>query len=139
MEIVVDTNILFSFFRKDSITRKIIIKGSKYFFFHSPETCLIELRKYKELICQKAKISFEDFEEDTLFLSIFIKIVPISEIKNFIPKAREISPDIEDIPIFALALKLNCPIWSNDKELKKQNVVKVYSTKELIEEFGLEI
>jgi len=89
MELVVDSNVLFSFFRKDSITRKIIVRDSKHFYFYSPETCLIELRKYKELICQKAKISFEDFEEDTLFLSLFIKIVPLSEIKDFLYQKQE--------------------------------------------------
>jgi len=33
----------------------------------------------------------------------------------------------------ALALKLNCAIWSNDKELKeKQDVVKIDPTSELV-------
>ena len=33
---------------------------------------------------------------------------------------------------FALALKLNCGIWSNDKKLKNQDKVKVYSTEDLL-------
>lgn len=53
-----------------------------------------------------------------------IKFVPLSEYKEYLSKAKEISPDPNDVDIFALALKLNCPIWSNDKELKKQNVIK---------------
>ena len=32
---------------------------------------------------------------------------------------------------FALALKLNCAIWSNDKKLKEQNKIQVCSTHEL--------
>ena len=33
---------------------------------------------------------------------------------------------------FALALKLDCPIWSNEKAFKKQSVVKAFSTSDLI-------
>ena len=43
----------------------------------------------------------------------------------------------ESVKYFALALKLNCPIWSEDKALKKQSKVKVYSTSELLKEIGL--
>ena len=48
-------------------------------------------------------------------------------------KARKISPDEKDTVYLALALKLRCGLWSNDKDLKeKQNSVQVYSTEELI-------
>lgn len=39
---------------------------------------------------------------------------------------------ISDTEYFALALKLKCSVWSNDKKFKKQDKVKVYSTNELI-------
>jgi len=48
--------------------------------------------------------------------------------------AEKISPDPNDLMYFALALKLKCPIWSNDKELKKQNEVIIYSTEDLTRE-----
>jgi predicted nucleic acid-binding protein len=41
-------------------------------------------------------------------------------------------PHLKDVEYFALALKLDCPIWSNEKAFKKQSRVKVISTKELI-------
>jgi predicted nucleic acid-binding protein len=31
----------------------------------------------------------------------------------------------------ALALKLNCAIWTNDKKLKQQTKIKIYHTHEL--------
>lgn len=52
-------------------------------------------------------------------------------LKDEMLKACKISPDLDDAVYFALAIKLNCPIWSNDKRLKQQNIVKVYSTHEL--------
>ncbi len=48
-------------------------------------------------------------------------------------QAKSICPDPDDIQYFALALKLGCPIWSNDKALKEQNTVEVISTGELID------
>jgi predicted nucleic acid-binding protein len=47
-------------------------------------------------------------------------------------KAYEISPDREDAIFLAAALALHCPIWSNDKQLKGQDGVVVYSTAEVI-------
>ena len=143
MKLVVNTNILFSIFKKDSFTRKLITneKFRQRFRLYSPEQCLKELLNYKDEICKKAEISKEVFHEilSDIISEGLVKFVSLSQYEKFLEMAKEISPDPNDIDIFALALKLNCPIWSNDKELKKQNVVKVYSTKELIEEFGLEI
>lgn len=51
-------------------------------------------------------------------------------------KARKISPDRKDVDYFALALKMKCSIWSNDKPIKnKQNEVKIYNTEELVKMF----
>ena len=62
-----------------------------------------------------------------------ITTIPLEEIRPFLKIAINISPDIKDVPYLALALKLNIPIWSNDKELKeKQKHVRVYSTPELL-------
>jgi predicted nucleic acid-binding protein len=65
-------------------------------------------------------------------LSRRIRIVPREETKLFMEKAKAISPDVKDIPYFALALKLNCALWSNDKKLKDQDKVKIYSTEEIM-------
>jgi predicted nucleic acid-binding protein len=52
-----------------------------------------------------------------------------------IKKAEQISPDPDDVMYFATALKLNCSIWSNDKEMKKQKYVRVYATHDLVKLF----
>jgi len=49
----------------------------------------------------------------------------------YVEKAEKLTPDLDDMTYFALALKLNCAIWSNDKKLKEQNKVEVYNTYEL--------
>ena len=60
-----------------------------------------------------------------------INIIPKEDFVDYIEEAEKISPDPNDIMYFALALKLKCGIWSNDKRLKRQNKIKVYSTEEL--------
>jgi len=49
-----------------------------------------------------------------------------------IESAVEWAPDIKDVQYLALAEKYGIPIWSNDKRLKNQSVVKVFSTEEII-------
>jgi len=61
------------------------------------------------------------------------KIIPIEEFRHQESMAKEISPDPDDVAYLALALHLGCPLWSNDKALKKQTKVKVYSTQELLQ------
>ena len=46
--LVIDTNILFSFFKSDSTTRKIIYKLGGFLDLYTPEYVYDELQKYKE-------------------------------------------------------------------------------------------
>ena len=136
MKLVVDTNVLFSFFKKDSTTRN-IITSYEIFQLYTPEFCLKELEKLKNVICKKARISEKEFKEIFEILKVFVMPVPLEKYKKFLNKAKTISPDPDDIDIFALAIKLNCAIWSNDSRLKKQKKIKVFSTEEIVELVGI--
>ncbi len=70
MRLVVDADVLFSFFKKDSVTRKL--------------------------------------------------------------HHLEISPDPKDIRYFALALWLGIPLWTNEKRLKGQDKVLVFTTSDFL-------
>ncbi len=61
-----------------------------------------------------------------------ISLIPNEETQAYFEKAKRLSPDKNDIEYFALALKLHCPIWTNDKQLKKQSTVKIYNTQEIL-------
>jgi len=80
---------------------------------------------------KKSKTSELEFDFIQEQLLQKVKIVPRSEFEEFLARAARISPDPNDKPYFALALKLQAAIWSNDKQLKKQREIKVFSTKEL--------
>lgn len=133
MKLVIDTNVLFSFFKSDSSTRKLIIENS--LDLYAPEKTFIELKKYKKLICEKSAIDIKSFDEIIRKMKLFIKIVPKSKFKNFYEEARSFLPDNakDDAPFVGLALHLDIPLWSNDKLLKKQNRVIVFSTHEMLE------
>ena len=46
--------------------------------------------------------------------------------------------DVTDSPFLALALALDIPIWTNDGHFKRQNLIDVYTTNELLELLQLE-
>ncbi len=128
MNLVIDANILFSALLKDSTTSDILFKHTLY----APEFIFEEFRKYKDYLKSKTKRSEEEFNDLFTLFERRVILIPKKEIDSFIVKAEMISSDPKDIAYFALALKIKCPIWSNDKELKKQQAVKIYSTEELI-------
>ena len=129
MELVVDANILFAALIKVSATSDLIVDNSLN--LSSVEFIFSEFEKYKDLIKEKTERSEEEFERFMEIIQKKIKLIPYEEFELFIKEAEKISPDPKDTEYLALALKLNCAFWSNDKKLKTQNKVKVYSTEDL--------
>ena len=139
MELVIDANILFSALIKDGYIRRLILLGDHSFFV--PEFIFEEMNKHKDIILEKADITEDELNEilGLIIENTNIEIIPKEDFKNYLETAKEISYDIDDVQYLALALKLKCPVWSNDKDFKKQNKVKVFSTKELLKEIRNEI
>lgn len=131
MEFVIDANIFMSaLIATEGKTFDLIFNDRIKLF--SVEKLLVELEEHKEEILTKSGLSEYDFEVFLSLVSSEIEFVSYSEFEKFIPEAEKITPDQDDTEYFALALKLKCGIWSNDKRLKEQNKVKVYSTSEVI-------
>ena len=126
---MIDSNILFAALLKESGTSDILFEHKLY----APEFIFEEFRKYKEYLKGKTKRLEEDFNELFDLFERNVILIPKEEIEPFIEKAEKISPDAKDAPYLAIALKLRCSLWSNDRNLKeKQGVVKVYTTEDLI-------
>jgi predicted nucleic acid-binding protein len=130
MNLVVDANILFSSLIKEGKTQELLLDLSLNLF--TPEFIFTEFEKHKQEILDKTNRSSEQFDDIFNIMKEIINTIPEEEYKEFIKRAEEITPDPDDVMYFALALKLNCPIWSNDKKLKNQDKVNIYSTNELI-------
>jgi len=129
MDLVVDANVLFSALIKDSFAYNLLFSGSFHLF--TPEYIFTEMEKHKEEILKKTERSEEEFFRLLEILKRRIVIVPLEELVSYVEEAEKLTPDPDDMAYFALALKLNCAIWSNDKKLKDQNRIKVYNTHEL--------
>ncbi|MCG2718067.1 MAG: PIN domain-containing protein [Nanoarchaeota archaeon] len=134
MELIVDANILFSFFKPESFNRDLIkslyIKGVRLFI---PDFGLDEVLSLKARICDFCGIDESEFEKSFTLLYEIFDAVPKHKFENLIPEARKLLPEhTKDIPYFALALSLNCGIWSNEKRFKKQSNVKIFSTDDLL-------
>jgi len=71
MRRVVDTNILLTFFWKDSFTKGILI--DKDFEFFSPEIALEEIKRNSWEIKRKTGISEEEFRNSLRELAIFVE------------------------------------------------------------------
>lgn len=131
MKVVIDTNILFSFFNKESYTRKLLLYSNLELI--SPVYALEELKKYSSELCKKSKISKEEFLKEEQKLKEIIKFINEKEYSEFLKEAEIISPDKKDMHFLALCFKHNCFLWSNDLILKNQAKIKVLSTEEIIE------
>lgn len=134
MELVVDANIIISaVISTESKTCDLLFSDEIILF--APEFLQEEFEKHKQEILLKSGLPEIDFDLALSLIFSRIRFIPFPEFKSFINQAKEICPDPNDTEYFAVALKLGCPIWSNDKELKSQDAVKIYSTRDLLELF----
>lgn len=84
-------------------------------------------------IHKKLKITDKEFKEQFKKLKEIVKFINKKEYSQFLKEAEFISPDKKDAEFFALCIKNSCFLWSNDLILKRQDRIKVLSTKEIIE------
>jgi len=135
MDLVVDANVLFSILIKSGKTEEIMLETELHLF--CPEFIFEEFEKYKDEILEKTKRTEKEYKDVFEIIKVKIKTIPNEETEKYMDEARRISPDKKDVDYFALALKMKCAIWSNDKPIKnKQNEVIVYNTEELVNLFG---
>ena len=138
MFLVVDASILFSFFNPDSARRRAIEASQKLGFkLISPDFAFEELAKDRVKIQKYSGIGMLEFIIFFALLEKRIDSIPKLEYDKFISKAKKLAPHMKDAAYFSLALSLNCAIWSDETDFKKQSEVQVFNTKELLKELGL--
>jgi len=129
--LAVDSNILFSFFKKDSKTRELIIM-IEFFELCTLRSRMDELENHRDEICRKSRISPEEFIESVKELQLFVRVMEDETASLKAKEAAKLAPHIEDAPLFALALTAGCPIWSKEAAFKDQKRIKIYNTEDLI-------
>tara|TARA_Y100000310_G_scaffold345402_1_gene464544 strand:- start:52630 stop:53049 length:420 start_codon:yes stop_codon:yes gene_type:complete len=133
MNVIIDSNILFSALIKNSVTRKLILESDQKFLF--PSYIFIEMKKHQKLLLKKSKLVEKDFNELLRLLLTKVVIVPNEVLAKHKEMANQIVADIDpnDVLFFACALAFpNSIIWSDDKKLKNQTKIIIINTKEMI-------
>ncbi|MEK6895158.1 MAG: PIN domain-containing protein [Nanoarchaeota archaeon] len=131
MKLVINANILFSLAKKSSATSGIVFNSNIKLF--SPSFAIGELSKYKSTIIRKFNLKENEFDS---FIKKLKERIVFYELDFYKDEVKEIIPfinDEKDVEYLALSKKLNIPLWSNDRELKKQKIIPVFDTKEIIE------
>lgn len=130
MDLVVDANVIFAALIKESKTYEILFDERLHLF--TTEFFFVELEKHEREIQKKSGKNEAEFYHLLNIIRRKITLIPLEELLPYLDEAEKICPDPDDVVYFALALKLKCGVWSQDKQLKKQNIVQVYSTEELV-------
>ncbi len=95
------------------------------------EATLDEVKKYLPLMALRYGLDLEQVEEALKLLSI--QVFSESHYRTHLPEARKYieKRDPDDVALAALALKLNIPIWSNDRDFEGLPI-DVYPTARLL-------
>ena len=90
MKLVVDSNVLFTLFWKNSIFSKISLRQDLELF--APEFAIEEINKYKKEIMHKTKISEKELLNDIDFIALALKLkVPLWTNDKLIKKVKDIN------------------------------------------------
>ncbi len=120
MNLVVDSNILFSLIVSGKRSKAFeIIEGYDLNLF-APEEIILEFKRHKEKLHRFSK----DFEYRTFLAFSLIRVIPLEFYTDKIKEAYEIASkfDEKDTPFIALSLKLNVPIWTGDKAMLRASL-----------------
>lgn len=134
MELVVDANVLLASFLKEAVTRELLLDSRLSLF--APEHLITEISKHlRRSASLRKRISLSNEDLQKLFGALTQHVQTFEKKVYFyqMAEAMNLAAHREDAHYLALALHLNIPIWSNDKGLKQQNTVEVYSTQQLIQ------
>ena len=140
MRLVVDTNILFTYFWEKTFCRDVLDNEDIEFF--APILALREIDKHKELIIKKANIPLMEFIAVRKEMASHITFIDkrdcekyYKEVKGYLKglSKKDLGRIMKDIDFLAAAEMLCCPLCSNDKKIKKQEEIIVLNTGEIIE------
>lgn len=135
MKLVIDAGIVFTALTGFGVTKKILFL--KNLELYSPKQLLEEINEHKPRILELSSLSPDKIEELLKLIENRISFIPEKSFESFLEQANSLIPDKEDTSYLALALSKDISIWSNDEHFKKQSLVKVFNTKELVEKFKL--
>ena len=133
MKLVIDTNRFIAALIKDGETRRIIF--SNKFMFVTPAFAIEEIDKYREMLISKMGVNAEELNLVIDTLTSGIEIIDDEILKSFREEGIRIMQNVDerDSAFIACALATNADgIFSEDKHFEKQNRVRLYKNKDLV-------
>ena len=115
--IVLDANILIRAVLGEKV-RNTLSKFANSVQFFTPDVCFADARKYLPALFKKRNLPADDALTVLEGLTCFIDAVDASlyRIYELEVKQRIAVRDINDWPIVAVSLMLDCPIWTEDAD-----------------------
>lgn len=133
MQLVVDANVLLAAFLKSAKTRELLL--DERLTLLAPEHLISEVSHHLQefsSLRRRIQLSNEQLQELFNLLTMRIQTIPKQAYQLHMKTGITIAPHAKDAPYLAVALLYRLAIWSNDKGIKDQTLIKVYSTRELI-------
>ncbi len=115
MRLVVDSNIVFTIIISGDRSKAFGIIRDYDLTLYFPEDGLLEFKKHRD----KLKKYSKEFELKSFLAFSLIHVIPSEIYEDKMSEAYSTARqfDEKDSPFIALALKLNVPIWTNDRKL----------------------
>ena len=130
---MLDTNVFLKALIKKSVVRGIILGSIHEFLI--PAYLIEETREHMEELEEKSGLSNSEIESVMDALLARIRVVPADKVLSAWKEAEGIMERVDksDIPFVAAALSTDCDgIWSDDRHLRRQDKVKVWTTKDVL-------
>ncbi len=115
--IVIDANILVRAVLGERV-RNLITEHHQAVEFFIPDVCVADARKYLPILFEKRKLRSDMAIDllDKILTLLSIVDIDLYEQNQSEAKERMKHRDLDDWPIVATALTLDCPIWTEDKD-----------------------
>ncbi len=138
--LVADTNIVFSAIIKPGKIRELLFDDKLKLY--GPEELSLELEELQEKIQKYTNLTPEEIEYiKRIILTRIITVIPRKKYAKNVQRALKILSDTDpsDAPFIALAMHLNAPLWTGDKEVVRLAVRKKFKEFKAIDTYGVEM
>lgn len=133
MKFVLDTNVFLKALIKDSTVRGIVIGSNHEFLI--PAHLIDEIGEHLDEVEEKSGLSRREIESVMDTLLGRIRFVGEEQVRSHWEEGEKATKEVDegDIPFVATALAVHCDgVWSDDRHLKRQNKVRVWTTREVV-------
>jgi len=126
----VDANVILSALIGGKAIRVFI--EAKELKFVTTDRVVGEVREYIPVLAKRKNLSRNVME--AVFSLLELEVVEKEAYLQHVPKALELigRRDPDDADLVALALALNCPVWTNDNDLVELKEIKTLTTAEIL-------